>query len=825
MFVPQQLTRKKQILLAEKWLLFGIVVISALDLGCKKQPEAQSNSSASPAPVPQAKNEQKANQQKANEQKALAGSKSCRDCHEEFYKLWSTSWHGLAMQPYTAEFSKANLTSQEGEVAIGKRKYQAEVGDGAGWVKENGPSGEHNYPIVHVMGGKNVYYFLTPMDRGRLQVLPVAYDVHKKAWYDMAASGVRHFPDRRDEALDWTDRMFSFNTTCFNCHVSELSTNYDLAADTYHTTWAEPGISCESCHGPGAEHARTMEAGVEGHTSKDIKIIRTKEFSTEQMNDMCATCHAKLVPLSTSFLPGDKFFDHYDLVNLEHQDYYPDGRDLGENYTYTSWLMSPCVKSGKLDCNHCHTPSGRMRFEGENSNQSCMPCHEHYVRNPVDHGRHQPGSKGNECIACHMPMTRFAAMGRTDHSMRPPAPGASMAFKSPNACNLCHADKDAAWSDEWVRKWYPRDYQADVLRRGELIDRARKRDWKRLPEMLDELKNKNNDPVYKNSLVRLLRGCDDESKWPAVLEMLHDASPLVRSSAASSLGDHITTPEALKALLAATADESRLVRIRSAISLAALQPKDLPNDRDRRNLNRAVNDFMTAMTARPDDWASYANVGNFYMDRGDFSAAIGYFETAARLEPRQIGPAVNAAIAYSNLGRSDKAEECLMQALKYEPDNAAANFNLGLLRGEQKRLPEAEQALRKALKTDPQMHQAAYNLGVLLADKNLDQAIEWCEIAHQLRPNVPKYAHTLAFYERRKGNVDSAMELLRQVIQRDPHYWDSYLLLGEIYEERREFQNAAAVYRQALKMEQLPPSLRRQLEAKVRAIEYPDSGK
>jgi tetratricopeptide (TPR) repeat protein len=301
--------------------------------------------------------------------------------------------------------------------------------------------------------------------------------------------------------------------------------------------------------------------------------------------------------------------------------------------------------------------------------------------------------------------------------------------------------------------------------------------------------------------------------------MLHDASPLVRSSAASSLGDHITTPEALKALLVATADESRLVRIRSAISLAALQPKDLQNDRDRRNLNRAVDDFMAAMTARGDDWASYANVGNFYMDRGDYPAAIGYFETAARLEPRQIGPSVNAAIAYSNLGRGDQAEVCLMQALKYEPDNAAANFNLGLLRGEQNRLPEAEQALRKALKADPQMHQAAYNLGVLLGDKNLDQAVEWCEKAHQLRPNDPKYAHTLAFYERQTGNIDSAIELLRQVIQRNPHFWDSYLLLGQIYQDRRDFQNVAAVYRQALKMEQLPSKLRKDLEARIKEIE------
>ena len=226
------------------------------------------------------------------------------------------------------------------------------------------------------MGGKNVYYFLTQMPKGRLQVLPVAYDVHKQTWYDTAASGVRHFPDRRqhDEALPWTDRLFTFNTTCFDCHVSQLATNYDLETDTYRTTWREAGISCESCHGPGGEHTQAMEAGVKGHTSKDIKIIRTLEFGHEQMNDMCATCHAKLVPLSTDFVAGEKFYDHYDLITLEHQDFYPDGRDLGENYTFTSWSMSPCLKSDKLDCNHCHTPSGRPRFEGRRPTSRACPA-------------------------------------------------------------------------------------------------------------------------------------------------------------------------------------------------------------------------------------------------------------------------------------------------------------------------------------------------------------------------------------------------------------------------------------------------------------------
>ena len=41
-----------------------------------------------------------------------ASSVSCRECHEKFYTLWSTSHHGLAMQPYTKAFAENNLTPQ-----------------------------------------------------------------------------------------------------------------------------------------------------------------------------------------------------------------------------------------------------------------------------------------------------------------------------------------------------------------------------------------------------------------------------------------------------------------------------------------------------------------------------------------------------------------------------------------------------------------------------------------------------------------------------------------------------------------------------------------
>lgn len=355
-----------------------------------------------------------------------SGSASCRECHEKFYQLWSTSRHGLARQPYTEDFARARLTPQHSPVVIGKLKYRADVVRGL--VTEAGPQGTTKYRIEQVLGGKNVYYFLTPLKRGRLQTLPVAYDVNRKAWFDTAASGVRHFPGRdRERPVHWKEFPYTFNTSCYGCHVSQLSTNYHFKTDTYKTTWAEPGINCETCHGSSVEHNRVMKEAPQGQPPKDMKIISVKKFTVEQHNSACSTCHLKGTPLTTTFTPGDRLFDHFDLVTLENPDYYPDGRDLGENYTYTSWLMSPCVKSGKLSCIKCHTSSGRYRFKAEEkANEACLPCHENKVKDPTAHTRHKPDSPGNKCVSCHLPLTSFARMNRSDHSMRPPTPAASL---------------------------------------------------------------------------------------------------------------------------------------------------------------------------------------------------------------------------------------------------------------------------------------------------------------------------------------------------------------------------------------------------------------
>lgn len=678
------------------------------------------------------------------------GSQSCRECHERFHGLWSTSMHGLAMQPYTQEFARERLTAPAHPVRIKDWSYRADLSTGE--VVEKGPAGGQRYRIAYVLGGKNVFYFLTPMDRGRLQTLPVAYDVRKKEWFDTALSGLRHFPGQQaGDPVGWREWPYTFNSSCYGCHVSQLSGNYDPKTDSYATTWKEPGINCETCHGPSEQHnaaMRRLPKGEKPADSTDFRIIRTKKFTAEQHNDACNSCHSKALPLTAGYRAPERFFDHFDLVTLENPDFYPDGRDLGENYTQTSWRMSPCAKGGKLHCVTCHTSSGRYRFrKPEDANQACLPCHAERVKNVAVHSHHPAQSEASRCVACHMPATEFARMRRSDHSMLPSTPAATIAYKSPNACNGCHTEKDAVWADRMVRQWHRKDYQAPLLKRAALIDAARKRDWTRFPEMLAYINDSGHDEIFTTSLIRLLAHCDDPAKLPVLRRALTDPSPLVRSAAVEGLGNS-PSPELLQEIAAATADDSRLVRVRAAAALAQFPSLRL-QEKAAEQINRATAEYLESLVARPDSWDAHYNLGNHYLGQNRPQEALAEYDEALRREPRAVSALVNAALAHARLGESGRAEERLKEAVRIAPGSAAAHFNLGLLKAEQGELPVAEKNLREALRADPQLAGAAYNLCVITAKDRPAEALEWCRKAVALRPGESKYAMALDFYLRR----------------------------------------------------------------------------
>ncbi|MDZ7821721.1 MAG: cytochrome c3 family protein [Candidatus Marinimicrobia bacterium] len=387
-----------------------------------------------------------------NKEPSYMGSRSCRECHEAFYTLWETSYHGRAMQDFTADLHEKHLTPCDSFIVSGNEEYRYIMTDSGAYMAEAG-SGKQ-YPLLYALGGKYVYYFLTPRENGKLQTLPLGYDVGKKEWFDITASSIRMHQSRSDAALPWTDRRYTFNTACYACHVSQLSSEYDINRDSYTSEWREAGINCETCHGPAETHNRIFrEAEKRGSQLQETylkTVVQSKGYTAEQVNASCSYCHAKMISLTPEYIPGETFFRHFDLITYENPDHYPDGRDLGENYTFTSWRMSPCVQNNDMDCLHCHTSSGRYR-QKEDPNASCLPCHSRRVEHAGAHSRHPEGSEGSICIHCHMPKTEFARMTRSDHSMRPPMPAATRAYGPPNACNLCHTGKPRPGPIRWSR--------------------------------------------------------------------------------------------------------------------------------------------------------------------------------------------------------------------------------------------------------------------------------------------------------------------------------------------------------------------------------------
>ncbi|HCC71621.1 MAG TPA: hypothetical protein DEQ09_10795 [Bacteroidales bacterium] len=728
---------------------------------------------------------------------SYSGSKSCQPCHERFYQLWHDSHHGMAMQPVTRKFVEDNIKTFNQRIKVGTDIFEVTMEGDTLVFKETKRSGQlAKYPAIHTMGGKYIYYFLTPLEGGRLQVLPLAYDCKTDSWYNNPESGVRHFETLEDAPLDWMNHLYTFNTTCYNCHVSQLETNYDLDQNTYNTTWREPGINCETCHGPCYDHIVECVKAGDDNIPEDLKIVQTSKYTPDQNNAACGSCHAKATVIAQEYEPRARFYDYFDLITLENHDFYADGRDLGENYTMTLWEMNKCSASGGLHCVDCHTSSGRYRFAGENANDACMPCHADKVNNVTAHTFHKENSPGSECIACHMPKTVFARMDRSDHSFRPPMPRATMAFGSPNACNICHDDKDAEWSEREIMNTHRREYQNETIENGYLIRKARAGDWSDLDKILAGLNENKFDKVYTTSFIRLLENCADTAKWDVILKLTHHESPLVRGAAAHSLYSNYSK-QAFSRLVEMVEDDYRVVRLNATFSISSF-PVEYITEQNRIKISEALAEYENSLVTHPDNWSAHYNLGNYYSNLNDFDKALKAYYNSIKIYPEAIMPMVNAGFVNSLKGDYSQAKNLFKRALSYAPDHEAALLNLALLYGETGNGELAKQYFKRLMDVSENNSIAAYNLAILESGNDTGKAVELSRKAMEWDPDNAKYAYTHAFYLAEYDNTADAKKLLGDLIEKFPSFIDSYFLLSDIYASEDKSGMAVDIINKAL---------------------------
>ena len=150
------------------------------------------------------------------------------------------------------------------------------------------------------------------------------------------------------------------------------------------------------------------------------------------------------------------------------------------------------------------------------------------------HTHHDGSSTGSSCVECHMPKTVISIRATMrDHTIGLPAPENTLAFGIPNACNGCHADKDARWAVAASSAWWPEQRRAKLVERARLFSSARAGDPAAVAGLVAMASDTGAGPMVQANAVGYLRKYDGPRVVAALVAALDASHPAVRAVASA----------------------------------------------------------------------------------------------------------------------------------------------------------------------------------------------------------------------------------------------------------------------------------------------------
>ncbi len=371
-------------------------------------------------------------------QRHYVGSQSCQRCHAATYAGWKQTRMARVVQDpkehpeaVLADFTHPNplVTFQLKDVAFvygsrWKQRFFTKIGDD--------------------------YY-----------VEPAQWDVARKRW----------LPFHVEANTDWWVPLYGptnfdrpTGPLCDGCH----SVNYDTATKQV-TEW---NVGCEKCHGPGSEHvAKPTRAN----------IVNPARLDYVRGNDTCIQCHSQGRPVNETglatqqtphydwpvgFTAGDKLSDYWKLEELKPgvtNFFQFADMTAHKNRMQGNDFIQSVMYHRELRCSDCHdvhnNTTSNLKAQG---NALCLGCHAASMQNAAglkgtvpEHTHHALGSKGSECIACHMPLIAQTIKDGyvASHTFRFITPTLTEQSGVPNPCTSCHTDKSTAWATQQLQSW------------------------------------------------------------------------------------------------------------------------------------------------------------------------------------------------------------------------------------------------------------------------------------------------------------------------------------------------------------------------------------
>ncbi len=634
-------------------------------------------------------------------------SETCVECHQEQKTLWDMSDHSWAWLPATSKNVLGDFNNVTFEHNGVSTRFFTE--SSKFWIETNDTaSALQKYEIRHIVGVKPLQQYLIEQDGGRLQVLDIAWDTEAKKWFMV-------FPQQQDNipgnALHWTGVYKNWNGRCAECHATDFKKNYDMPTRSFASTWSEPGVTCEACHGPGKAHTQWAEQpdifelkAYLGITENGLRKVQGQSKAEREIQ-LCSGCHSRRATLTgDSPLPGSAFSDGYDLALLRPDLYHPDGQIKDEVYVLGSFMQSKMYAAG-VTCSDCHNPhSGKVKTI---DNGLCAQCHniDGNARFPSltkkdydnpSHHNHPADTKGAQCVSCHMPETTYMQVdARRDHRFGIPNPHDSQAIGTPNACTGCHVEKDADWAINILDDWFPESTRkttnfAITFNRVDQFPAL----GTNITDLMAIVGSSELPAIIRATALEKLLPYGAALSWPNLKPYLTHENTLIRT-AASRLFQQSPPGIAVENLIPRLSDKSKIVRITAARSLISTPSTFFTSDQ-RELFSGAFIAFQKSLLAGADHPSTQMGLAGLALSFRNIRAAKAAIQEAINIDPQLSDAWIMKARVETAEKRPDLVEQTMKAAKKALPNSTVIFQFFGNYLAGQRQYDRAISSLEKA---------------------------------------------------------------------------------------------------------------------------------
>ncbi len=315
----------------------------------------------------------------------LADEAVCARCHDEAVEFALTG-HANTLVRADAESSLRLLAGLNASAEAQAEGTGIRISDGHPVVTFDSAAGPGQLPLDWCFGsGHHARTWVTTLadSHGATDLLEFRW-----SWY-ASIDGFDITPGQPDEHFGtylgpcgvFYDQPKS--RRCFACHSTYLPIDDGRLRFEDHL----PGVTCQRCHGPRADHVAS-----DGAIGDDFWRTATAEEAVNR----CAQCHRRADEVEIDEIRADNpFLARFQPIGL---------------------VQSACFKSSdKLTCTTCHDPHRPLEVQDSLGKWQCVQCHD-----PAQ-PKHTLCADGHQdnCLTCHMPRVQGDdPLPFTDHWIR-----------------------------------------------------------------------------------------------------------------------------------------------------------------------------------------------------------------------------------------------------------------------------------------------------------------------------------------------------------------------------------------------------------------------